>query len=547
MMVSMFSTVLSASGSEQRQTTPDVLVYGSTPAGIMAAVAASRHGMHTAVLSQRKHVGGMCSGGLGHSDIGHCPDVIGGLALEFFKRSASSYNRSQPNAPWNLEPHVAKRVFLAMLSEAGVIMLEPAQVQSVHMEGTSIRSILTTAGVRLTARIFVDASYEGDLMARTGRVTSTWGREARSEYNESGAGSQGVGNVPYGGVWGDVDPFYADGYLLPLLTPGLPTPAGSGDRLVQAYNFRLCVTNDSKLRVPFTRPQGYNASRWEALRRFWHAWPESTSPHKAAQAEAPSAILGEIPSSVPGARKFDMNNCGYNPIHTDYVGGSAKYPNASYAERDRIWQAHVEYVQGYLWFMSTDTSVPNATRAAFANVWGLCADEFVESDHFPPQLYVRESRRMVGIEVFRQDDVGARPLGTRSIGMGCYNFDSHCVKRYACTGHGCTEYSHPYAAWECGVNVPNPGRYQMPVSLLLPKRAEATNLLVPVCSSASHVAYATVRMEPQFMIAGHSAGVLAAIAVESARRTGTNALPVVQDVDDAELHAALLADGQILA
>jgi hypothetical protein len=527
-------------------TTVDVLIYGSTPAGIMTAVAAARHGASAALLSQRAHIGGMCSGGLGQTDLGSCPDRVGGLALEFFKRSGGMYNRTQPRAPWNLEPHVAKRVFLNMLHEAGVTLLAPAQVESVRMEGTTIRSIVTTSGVTHTARVFVDASYEGDLMARTGRVTSVWGREGRSQYNESGAGSQGIANIPYGGVWGDVQPFDTDGRLLPLLSPGLPSPPGTADRLVQAYNFRLCVTNDPNLRVPFAEPPGYNASRWVALRRFWQAWPQSTSPHKEAQAKAPSAILGEIPSSVMGARKFDMNNCGYNPIHTDMVGGSDAYPNASYTERDRIWQEHVAYVQGYLWFMSTDTSVPSATRTAFANDWGLCGDEFKDTAHFPPQLYVREARRMVGDEVFRQNDVGARPLGPKSIGMGCYNFDSHCTKRYACTGPECTQYARPYAAWECGVNVPNPGRYQMPVSLLLPKRSEATNLLVPVCSSASHVAYATVRMEPQFMIAGHSTGVLAALACKAVPRNSST-LPVVQDVDHVELNAALIADGQILS
>lgn len=524
----------------------DVLVYGSTPAGILAAVAASRHGASTALLSQRSHIGGMCSGGLGQTDIGTCPELVGGFAREFFERSAASYRAPQPRSPWNLEPHVAKRVFLNMLDEANVTMLPPSQVASVSMDGIVIRSIGTTSGSTYGARVFIDASYEGDLMARTHGVSYTWGREGRGQYHESGAGSQGVDVSPYGDVWGGVDPFDAQGQLLPLLQTGQPTSPGTADLKVQAYNFRLCVTDDAHLLVPFTRPPGYDTSRWEVLRRFWRAWPDSTSPHKAAQAQAPSAILGAIPSSS-GSRKFDMNNCGYNPVHTDMIGGSADYPNASYARREAIWQAHVEYTQGFLWFMASDPSVPNATREAFARRWGYCGDEFEQTAHFPPQLYVREARRLVGDAVFTQGDVGARDVGNESIGMGCYNFDSHCVMRYACTSAACTSRPRtPFAAWECGVGVPTPGRYQLPVSLLLPKRREASNLLVPVCSSASHVAYATVRMEPQFMMAGHAAGIVAVLACRAATAAGADQTAVVQDVDLAALHAALLADGQIL-
>jgi hypothetical protein len=248
--------------------------------------------------------------------------------------------------------------------------------------------------------------------------------------------------------------------------------------------------------------------------------------------------LGAIPSSS-GAQKFDMNNCGYNPIHTDMIGASAPYPNASYQQREAIWEAHVAYTKGYLWFMSTDASVPQHTRQAFAQQWGYCRDEFPETGHFPPQLYVREARRLIGDSVFTQNDVGRRALGNLSIGMGCYNFDSHCVERYACQSAGCAAHHRPYAAWECGVGVPNPGQYQLPLSLIVPKRGEVRNLIVPVCSSASHVAYATVRMEPQFMVLGHSAGLLAALA-------SSNEPAVVHDIDPAQLHRILLAEGQIL-
>eukprot|EP00039_Didymoeca_costata_P002789 m.62590 g.62590 ORF g.62590 m.62590 type:complete len:676 (+) comp11522_c0_seq1:106-2133(+) len=521
----------------------DVLVYGSTPGGILSAVAAARHLQQTqkitrvALLSQREHIGGMCSGGLGQSDIGSCPDIIGGLALEFFQRNAKFYPTPQPRAPWNLEPHIAKKVFLDMMNESNVILLPPAQVTSVGSEGTVLKNITTTDNQVYTAEIFIDGTYEGDLMARS-PATYTYGRESSTQYGESGAGSQFL-KQPYPGIWGDIDPFDADGNLLPLLRKEEPLPQGTADKQIQAYNFRLCVTNNASLRVPFTKPSDYDPSYWELLRRFWLQWPNSTSEHKQAQAQAPSAILGAIPSTT-GAKKYDANNCGYNPIHTDMIGNSWDYPEANYTQREVIWQEHVSYTKGFLWFMSSDASVPPNVRSSFANEWGYCADEFADNDYFPAQLYIREARRLVGDVVFTQNDaLNKTDIGNASIGMGCYNFDSHCEERYACTLPGCTTYPHAYAAWQCGCLIPTPGLYQMPLSLLFPKKAEVTNLIVPVCSSASHVAYATVRMEPQFMILGHSAGIVAAMTLQSGNAA-------VQDVNVDKLHSKLISDGQIL-
>lgn len=538
----------------------DVLVYGSTPGGVMAAVAAARHGARTALLSQRAHIGGVCAGGLGQTDIGSCADeVIGGLALEFFNRSAAAYATRQPRAPWNLEPHVAKRTFLAMLNESGVVLLPPDQVAAAPMAarvraaGTAgapapaLESVRVEGGTVYRARVFVDASYEGDLMARASGVDYTSGREAMSVYNEPGAGSQGPAQPQAYGIE-YMDPFDGGGAPLPLLSNTPPKPKGEGDRLIQAYNFRLCVTDNSTLRVPFAKPPGYDASEWELLRRFWKGWVRlnSTSMPKeptiihAAQAKVPSAILGAIPSST-GARKFDANNCGFNPIHTDMIGGSVDYPEANYSHRASIWEAHVNYTKGFLWFMSSDASVPPPVRSAYADVWGYCGDEFAETGHFPPQLYIREARRLVGDAVFTQLDAENKTdIGNLSLGMGCYNFDSHCTKRFACTEPECTLYNKSYVSLQCGVAQKNPGVYQMPLSLLLPKRRQVSNLLVPVCSSASHVAYATVRMEPQFMILGHAAGVVAALTVKA------GAAAAVQDVDPAVLAATLRADGQLL-
>jgi len=378
-------------------------------------------------------------------------------------------------------------------------------------------------------------------------VSYTWGREAGEQYNESGAGSHNGGGAtdndfPY------INPYDATtGKLLPLLDSTPPLyPAGQADKEIQAYNFRLCVTDNATIRIPFKKPDNYDPAQFELLRRFWLSWPNSTSPHKEAQAKVPSAILGAIPSSS-GAKKYDANNCGYNPVHTDMIGGSWGYPEANYTERKQIWQAHVDYTKGFLWFMSSDSSVPLEVRTAHASDWGLCGDEFHETDHFPPQLYVREARRLVGDHVFTQNDVlNKTALGNMSIGMGCYGFDSHCEKRYPCdpsTNPACVEHNKTYVEVECSIiaGSGSPGVYQMPLTLLFPKRAEVTNLLVPVCNSASHVAYATVRMEPQFMILGHAAGVVAALTV-----TSRDDAAAVQDVDTAVVRALLSSDGALL-
>jgi hypothetical protein len=353
-MVPLAPLLLAAYGATVAPLSPasaasfDVLVYGSTPSGIIAAVAAARHGARTALLSQREHIGGVCAGGLGQTDIGGCAnEVIGGFPLEFFLRNAKSYAKPQPRAPWNLEPHVAKAVFLAMLNESSVAMLPVSEVDSVAKDGLRLRSITTVSGATYEAKAFVDATYEGDLMARTKGVTYTWGRESREQYNESAAGSQVVNMGGYGIEF--LDPYAADGSLLPLLNKVPPLfPTGQADRGIQAYNFRLCVTDNATIRSPFKKPAKYDTNHWELLRRFWLAWPNSTNVHKEAQAAVPTAILGAIPSTS-GARKFDMNNCGYNPVHTDMIGASWDYPEANYTYRKQIWQAHADYTSGFLW------------------------------------------------------------------------------------------------------------------------------------------------------------------------------------------------------
>lgn len=321
--------------------TVDVLVYGSTPSGVLAAVASSRHGASTALLSQRKHLGGVVSGGLGQTDIGSCAEqVIGGFTREFFLENAKQYATPQPRSPWNVEPHVARRVFMKMLRQANVTLFPYGEVESVVKDSTDGRIqyiVMEKTKVKYSAKIFIDASYEGDLMARTPGVEYTYGRESRDQYNESGAGSQGMTRMQHHTLY--MNPFDENGNLLPyLLRQEQPGPVGQGDKQIQAYNFRLCVTNDSSLIVPFTKPHDYRSQDWELLSRFWMGWRKSNStdnPYRDAQARVPTAILGEIPSTS-GAKKFDANNCGYNPVHTDMIGGSWEYPEANYTYRQTI-------------------------------------------------------------------------------------------------------------------------------------------------------------------------------------------------------------------
>eukprot|EP00055_Hartaetosiga_balthica_P016484 m.104578 g.104578 ORF g.104578 m.104578 type:complete len:633 (+) comp9112_c0_seq2:65-1963(+) len=497
----------------------DVVVYESTPGGIMAAVAAGRQGRSVVLLSSTAHIGGMSSGGLGKSDIGD-PIVIGGLAHEFFTRNGQYYGQGAPE--YNLEPHVARDIFNAMLETGNVTVLINKAVQSAQVEDGKIASLTTIEGDVFKSKIFVDASYEGDLIALA-HVPYTVGRESSLKYNESLAGFQGVAKGHEFTV--DVNPFFSNGSILPLLTPQPNEKVGDGDSHVQAYNFRLCLTQNTSNMVPFTKPDNYNAQYWELARRLF----ATIAP------VVPSGNLGPLPNG-----KYDMNNAG--PISSDFIGGADFYPDGSNSERKEIWQAHKDYMQGLLWFFSQDQSLNKSVHDEMMK-WGYCKDEFVETNYWPPQLYVREGRRMIGDFVFTQTYVEEKrgiEIGNMSIGMGSYNYDMHNALRYACSNPTtCTHFNAPYA-WNDGDVETNPGyKYQIPVGVLFPPRSLMTNLLAPVPTSASHVGYGTLRMEPQFMIMGHSAGIIASVAINSSNAA-------IQDVDMGEVNRLLEADGQIL-
>jgi hypothetical protein len=500
------------SGSPQ---TFDLVVYGGTAGGVITAVAAAREGLSVALLEPGRHLGGMVSGGLGWTDYGR-KEVIGGYSLEFFQRVGAKYGR---DIEWHFEAHVAEAVFNELVKEAGVRVFLQHRLReknSVTKKGTIVTELTTENGVSFRGRLFADASYEGDLMAQSG-VNYTWGREGISEYNESLAGVRD--RTPLHQFRAAVSPVDSTGKLLPEIMPRSKDPVGAADKRVQAYNFRLCMTRNPDNRVAWPKPAGYSPARYELLARYLPAFEK--------ELKRSLAINDVMKADILQNGKTDTNNNG--AFSTDYIGGSYEYPEGNYATRARIRQAHVDYIQGFLYFLATDARVPSALSAEMKE-WGLCRDEFVDNDHWPYQLYVREARRMVGEYVMSQNDIQTELTKPDSIGMGSYNSDSHNVQR---------------RPTDDGSAVENEGDMQVAVKpyeisyrMLLPKRAQATNLLVPVCFSATHVAYSTLRMEPQYMILGHAAGVAAKMAIE-----GTQA---IQDVDTKALSAKLLAQRAVL-
>ena len=485
----------------------DLVVYGGTAGGVMTAVAGAREGLKVALLEPRQHLGGMVSGGLGLTDYGK-KEVIGGLALEFFERVGRHYGEK---VTWYFEPHVAEQVFREMTKDAGVPVYFRHRLKEkagVRMEGTRLVEVHMENGRSFRAKIFADATYEGDLMAQTG-VSYTWGREGISQYGESLAGVRA--RTPYHQFTVRVSPYIAPNRLLPEVSSGPKGTVGAADKKVQAYNYRLCMTRLEGNRLPFPRPVNYDPKRYELLARMLRAM---------VQKNGRSPRMDEVmkPDPVPNG-KTDTNNNG--AFSTDYIGGSWSYPEASYQEREQIWQAHRDYVAGFLYFLANDPQVPTPLRTEVSR-WGLARDEFTDNNNWPYQLYVREARRMVGEYVMTQRDIQTALTKEDSIGMGSYNSDSHNVQRVA-TSDGSVEN-------EGDMEVPVTP-YQIPYRILLPKHQQITNLLVPVCFSASHVAYSTLRMEPQYMIIGHAAGIAASLAVEKQSP--------VQDIDVGRLQSKL--------
>jgi len=497
----------------------DLVVYGGTASGVMTAYTAARQGLHVVLLEPGAHLGGMVTGGLSATDLGHF-SIIGGYTRKFYLRAAAHYGLHDLNRGenWLSEPHVDEAIFNDMLGEAGVRVVYGKRLREhdgVRIENHNIRAITTEDGASWPASIFADCSYEGDLMAQAG-VSSTWGRESVAEYGESLAGVRA--HTPAHQFTWPLSAYDARHKLYPEIVPGPLATPGSSDRKVQAYNFRLILTTDPANRLPYPKPAGYDPERFELLRLYLAGFLQH-------RGHAPRLRDVLNPVLIPN-HKADFNNNG--PFSTDFIGHSWNYPTGSYAEKAWLWKDHLLYTQSLVYFLANDPSVPESLRAEM-NHWGLPKDEFADTDHWPRQLYIREARRMVGAYVIRQADLQTDRAKHDSIGMGSYNSDSHNIQRVAMPDGTVQN--------EGDVQVPVQP-YEIPYRAITPKRSEARNLLVPVCLSATHIAYASVRMEPQYMIIGQAAGDAAALALRD--HVG------VQDVPVKELQELLRSQGAIL-
>ncbi|OJV59631.1 MAG: hypothetical protein BGO38_12560 [Cellulomonas sp. 73-145] len=506
----------------------DVVVWGATSAGVCAAVAAAEAGAQVLLLEPGMHLGGMTSGGLGYTDVGD-PRVVGGLAGRFRRAVADRYGVGV--GTWaGPEPRVAEAIFLDWLESAGVELVTGAALGGVDAADGRICALRLADGTTVSAPVFVDAGYEGDVLAGAG-VPYAVGRESRALHGERWAGRQeirpGRHSMP---DW--VSPFrddpsgLDDGPLLDQLRPGPLAPVGSGDGGVMAYGYRVCLTTAPD-RIPFRRRAGYQDAHWELGRRLFDRWARCHVEPRAGD------LLGLEPN-LPGG-KCDANSLG--PFSLNVLDGSAwEYPDAGPDRREELRLHHLHHAEDLLWFLANDPAVPAGVRTELAR-WGLPPDEFTDSGHLPHQLYVREGRRMTGEVVLTEHDL----LGTRRwcdvVAMGSYHLDVREVQR---TWQWEPEHPRPVATVvnEGYLSVPVPP-YPIPYRAIVPRFEDCANLLVPVCVSASQVAFSSIRMEVQYQMLGHAAGLAAATAAASGRS--------VQAVDVIALQARLRDEGQVLS
>lgn len=521
----------------------DVCVYGGTAAGVAAAVQAARLGKSVAIAEPGSHLGGMTSGGLGATDIGN-KAAIGGLAREFYHRVAKYYaadaawtferredyfkdrgGRStlvelqKPDATmWTFEPHVAEHILFEMLKEAKAPVYFQHRLASVKKENARLTEISMENGRTFRARMFIDATYEGDLMAKAG-VSYIIGREPNSKYGETLNGVRG--ETPKHQFKVPVDPFVKPGDpgsgLLPFVQSVSPGTPGEGDRSVQAFNFRLCYTKNPANRLSHSPPPKYDPARYELLARYLEALVASGAKPR----------LAEFwnPIWMPNGKTDINNNGGFS---TDFIGENYAYPEASPAERNKIWRAHQDYTRGFVYFLATSPRVPDSIRQEMQQ-WGPAKDEFQDTDNWPYQLYVREARRMISDYVMTEHNCRGKVKVDDPVGLAAYTMDSHNCRRIVRNGK---------VENEGDVQVGGFPPYPIAYRSIIPKTTECENLLVPVCLSATHIAYGSIRMEPVFMILGQSAATAAALALQE----NTS----LQRLSYSKLRERLATDGQIL-
>ena len=513
---------LALSLSTRAATQADVIVYGATPGGFCAAIAAAREGASVIMLEPTAHVGGVNTGGLCFSDSNQTVrSTMLGLFEEWHARVEKDYQQRGVTLPykvsekdhkhWTYEPHVAAKITKEMLDEAGVKVLTKRVLKSVRKDDTRITKLIANEG-EFAAKVFIDGTYEGDLMAAAG-VSWTIGREGRKEFGESLAGKQ------YPKKKMAMSGLGADGKPLPLITTADAGADAAGDKNVMVYSFRLCVTKDPANRVPFPKPANYDSARFEVVRRYF------------AQEKRPHLLWDLYP--LPG-NKFDANNGIGKQFSMGLVGACNGWSEADEAGRAAIWEAHQQYTLEMHHFLSTDPAVPAAIREEYAQI-GLCKDEFADYDHWSPQLYVREGRRMIGEYIVSQKDIMQEPQKDDAIVVSSFPIDSHDCQRVGTAEFVINE----------GTIMPVrvPGRkhgyaYHIPYRAITPKAAECDNLLVPVALSCTHVGISSIRVEPTWMILGQSAGIAAAMSAKQNL--------AVQKLPYPALRERLLAQKQVL-
>ncbi|TWU16624.1 FAD dependent oxidoreductase [Allorhodopirellula heiligendammensis] len=522
--------------------TYDIVIYGGTSAAMTAAVQAKRMNQSVIVVSPDRHLGGLTSGGLGWTDTGN-KYVIGGLAKEFYQ---AVYRHYQDDKSWNFqqreqygdraqghratddedatmwvfEPHVAEQIFDAMMVENEIPVVRDAWLDresGVVVKDRKIVSIKMLDGQTFSGRQFIDATYEGDLIAAAG-VQTTTGRESIADFNEPHAGVQ-TGRLfhqhHFDVLDRPVDPYIVPGDpssgVIPRVSADPPGEFGSGDDRIQAYCFRTCFTNHDPNRVPFPKPDGYDAAQYEVLLRCFAAGWED--------------VFGKF-DPLPNF-KTDTNNHG--PVSFDNIGYNYDYPEASYKRRAEIIREHETYQKGILYFIANDPRVPESIQNKMQR-WGLAKDEFTDNGNWPHQIYVREARRMVGQFIMTENHLRKKIETPESVGMGSYSIDSHNTQRYI-TPEGTVQN-------EGDIGISTNGPYQIARGCLMPRAEQCVNLTVPVCVSSTHMAFGSIRMEPVFMILGQSAATLSALANQSQTD--------VQEIGYDALRERLLDDGQIL-
>lgn len=548
--------LFSSSFARAADVTYDVLVYGGSASGVVAAVQAARMGKSVVLVEPGRHVGGLTASGLGMTDVGVF-GTIGGVSKEFYQRihayytnpaawkfeSRKEYHDWMP-AHWGIdgkradelkilfqfEPHAAEWVFTDMIKEAGVKLVHGERLDlknGVRKDGARITAIVMESGRVFAARMFIDATYEGDLMAKAG-VSYATGREGNAQYGETLNGILPSGPA----VFAKVSPYVVEGDpssgLLPHVEPKPPGKPGDADYRQQAYNFRISLTDVSENRLPIEKPAGYDPLEYEALAR-WIRTLKDVKPGTARSSlvtlGGPNRNLGISFHRMPN-RKTD-SNIG-SEFGSDYLGMSWDWAEGDYALREKRWEQHKNYIQGLVWFLAYDERCPEPVRKEMQK-WGLPKDEFTDNDHWPFQLYVREARRMVSDYVVTEHDAQGARSAEDPVALGSYHSDSHGVTYYVDEkGRLCREKGFYVRTGVFGISYRS----------IRPKATECTNLLVPMCLSASHAAYGPTRMEPVFMMLGHAAGAAACLAIDRHQ--------TVQDLPYADLRARLLADKQVL-